>query len=535
VALTDINGKRVDFLVLPRSITLPGGGQVVAAALATPDPPKDALPDVRFERAQLLTLLEVLPAYVVLIDSEHLVHFANRLFRKLFGSGRGKRCYEVLRNRTTPCQKCPPFTVFSSNAICVSEWADNRSNSAFRVHAYPIQDLDNNRMILKVGINITEGLRARHALDVSEQRYRSITDNLPVGVALLDRHLAAVTVNPRLAEWFGPGVVKGASICDILQHQCSGPEGSCDSCVFRLTLGERRNFEREFSLLTQTGEYRHFRFVSSPILAQSGDAKGITMMLEDTTAHFEMNKHLHHLHKIEAMGTLAGGVAHEINQPLSALHLYASGLQMLLEQNAELPPYLIMERLSFILAEAGKIRDIISHMRALVMNEEGAPLEAVNVRERIEGALALVGSQLAAHGVQIRMEIPDVLPPVLATPVQFEQVLINLLINALHALDTVDRHDKAILVTAQESGQGMVMVCVIDNGPGVQGMEDRIFTPFFTTKSSKLGMGLGLSIVHAYVAAWNGEISVKNNGLTPGATFTVVLHAASAGDAPETL
>jgi C4-dicarboxylate-specific signal transduction histidine kinase len=300
--------------------------------------------------------------------------------------------------------------------------------------------------------------------------------------------------------------------------------------MFRQTLEDKKNHERDFSPLTFTGEQRHFRLVSCPILARSGEAKGITMMLEDTTERHNVNQRLQQLHRLEAMGTLAGGVAHEINQPLSALHLYASGLHLLLEQQVDIPVSRIMERLSLILGQTEKIREIISHMRALVLHEATPSPEPVSVASGVEGALALVGSQLLAHGVRVASEIPVDTPKVRANRTQFEQVLINLLINAMHALDTVEREAKKIRISAEETAEGQVRIRVIDNGPGVQGVEEQIFTPFFSTKDPHQGMGLGLSIVHAFASAWGGEIRAHNNGAAPGATFTLTLRAEHSGE-----
>ena len=532
LSLRDSDGERVDFLVLPRPATLPGGRRIVTAALATPavsPHPQSTMPDIRGERARLLNLLDVLPAYVVLIDQSHVIQFDNRVFRQLFGPGQGKHCYEVLRGLNAPCEACPPFSVLSTRSICVNEWACARTNNAFRVHSYPFEDLNGNKMVLKVGINITAGVRAQHALDLSEQRYRNIADNLTIGIALLDPQLVAVTVNPRLAEWFGPEATKGTSICDMLHRQCADSERGCAACIFRKTFDDKKNHEREFSLLTHTGETRRFRLVSCPILTRKGEARAVIMMLEDITERHNVAKRMQHLRRLEAMGTLAGGIAHEINQPLSALHLYASGLQMLLEQSGDIPIPRIMERLALILAQADKIREIISHMRALVMQEDSAAVGSVAVHEAVEGALALVGAQLSAHGITLQTDVPASIQ-VRATRVQFEQVLINLLINAMHALDTVDSPEKIIRIVAETADPHHVRIHITDNGPGVQGMEENIFTPFFTTKEAHQGMGLGLSIVHAFVTAWGGEVTPKGNGASPGATFTLTLRAAKTTD-----
>ena len=102
--------------------------------------------------------------------------------------------------------------------------------------------------------------------------------------------------------------------------------------------------------------------------------RALIMMVEDITDRLRMSRQLQRARKLEAMSTLAGGIAHEINQPLSALHLYAGGLQMLLEKQGELSSEVTQERLGLIIHEADKIRSIIAHMRSLVMQEGKVPL-----------------------------------------------------------------------------------------------------------------------------------------------------------------
>ncbi len=525
-------GADADFLVAPRPGKDREGAPCVIASIA-PAPAALGMaktPDLRAERTRMLGLLDVLPAYVMMIDQDHTVRFENRLSRQMFGQTEGRPCYQLLHGRSSPCLHCPPFAVFTANAIQVHEWASAKTNTAFRVHSYPFDDLDGRKVVLKIGINITAGVRAQHALDLSEQRYRSIADNLTLGIALLDPQLHAVTVNPRLVEWFGDAAMRGRPICDILHRQCCGESARTGSdnanCIFHRALLTKKNQEKEFSLLTAGAETRHFRLVACPILTRKKDVRALVMMLEDITDRHNLASRMQHIRRLEAMGTLAGGIAHEINQPLSALHLYASGLQMLLEQGDDVPPARVMERLSLILSQAEKIQHIISHMRALVMQEDISPPGAVSLREAVDGAMALVGTQLMVHNITVNVGIPHELPLVHANPVQLEQVLINLLINAMHALDTVERPEKTIDICMGVCEEETVRIRVVDNGPGVKGMEDRIFDPFYTTKEAHKGMGLGLSIVHAFVNAWGGDIRVRGNGSKPGASFTISLRTA---------
>jgi PAS domain S-box-containing protein len=526
LSFTGENGIASVFSVQSRPTRLPEGRTIITGTLAPVLPGVDPMLSNWSSEARLISLLDVLPVYVAIVDQDRTIRYDNKMFRQLFGKGRGRKCHEVMRGRTAPCPSCGPLTVIATQAVAISEWASEKLHNAFRVHSYPCIDPQGNKAVLKVGLNITAGVRAQNALDLSEQRYRSITDNLTVGIALVDPLLNVVTANPRLSEWFGQDAVKNASICDLMRRRCEGESNGCAACLFRKSMEDGKTHEREFSLMTRGGGSRHFRQVVCPIVSRRKETRGTLMMLEDTTERHNITAQMQQMRRLEAMGSLAGGIAHEINQPLSALHLYAGGLQMLLEQGGTVSPERVLDRLGLILKQADKIREIIDHMRALVMQEESAPPSPVSLHESVTGALNLVGAQLTAHNLTVHVALPRTLPLVLANPVQLEQVFINLLINAMHALDTVDTPGKEIRIEPGVSEPGLIRIRVVDNGPGVQGLEDKIFDPFFTTKESHLGMGLGLSIVHTFVHSWGGEIRARSNGTKPGASFTITMKTA---------
>lgn len=517
------NGTRTDFIALPRP-EAPDAGPVTAIAVQSPP----VTGSFSFNE-EVFNLLELFPVYVILIDKDYTIRFSNKAARQIFGHVNGKKCHQALRDSVGPCLSCPPFGLLTDKAIKIHEWVSPRTNTAFRTHSYPFEDRNGMQLILQIGINITAGLRARHALDMSEQRYRSIAENLTMGLALVDPDLKIVTLNPRMIEWFTNSAAIGASIEELLHFKCCGDNTAESECLFRALLANKENREAEFRLALHTGEERLFRLVACPILTHSRQVRAIVIMLEDVTERRNMASRMQQIQRLESLASLAGGIAHEINQPLSALHLYASGMQMLLEKGIT-PPEQILERLSLILAQAEKIRQIISHMRSLVMQEENPLCGAVRVIDAIRDAMSLVGAQLREHAITVRLDVPADLPPVSANAVQLEQVLINLLVNSMHALDSFASTDKPldkhVTVAAFLDNGGAVKLRVSDNGPGLGALNSRVFDPFFTTKDPHMGMGLGLSIVYAFVTSWGGSIEAGNNPDGPGAVFTVTLHVA---------
>lgn len=519
-SLTSMGGVRIHFQAFPRPGRSVNGAATVTTALV-PLPAHQSAAPLK-TKTELFAFLEVFPAYVVLIDRDYTVRFGNRTARQIFGQCTGKKCYKLLHGRTSPCLSCPPFGLLTDKGIKVHEWVSAKTNTAFRSHSYPFETPDGETLVLQVGINITAGVRARHALDLSEQRYRSIAENLTMGLALVDPGKKLITLNPRMEEWFGLQAVKGTSIDELLQYRCCGTEEG-EPCVFTTLLAQKKNQEKEFRLTLLAGEERYFRLVACPILSRSLQVRAIVILLEDITDRRNMASRMQQMQRLEALGSLAGGIAHEINQPLFALHLYASGMQMLMEQSMPSREQ-IMERLALILSQADKIRQIISHMRALVLQEENPPRSPVRIADAVNNALGLVGMQLLDHNINLSLFIPDTLPRVIANPVQLEQVVINLLVNAMHALDSLPPgSEKSVHLSTERRSEDTLTLLVSDTGPGVGSLHSRIFDPFFTTKPPHKGMGLGLSITHAFVSSWGGSVEAADNPGERGAVFAVTL------------
>lgn len=224
---------------------------------------------------------------------------------------------------------------------------------------------------------------------------------------------------------------------------------------------------------------------------------------------------------LASLGTLAAGISHEINQPLTALKVKVDGMLYWAEEKPENLQKNLLRNLEFISTEADKIDQIIRHMRSLI-REEKLKTGKVDLNPVIRRATDFLRQQLNSHGINLRFELKDNLPLVLASDTPVEQIVVNLINNAMKALDSLDKEDKYIIVKTRQTEKS----CLIDfedNGPGIpEEYLSRIFDPLFTTDSDGRGMGLGLSIVEHLVKDLGGSIRVKNipDG---GSRFTIAL------------
>jgi histidine kinase len=226
--------------------------------------------------------------------------------------------------------------------------------------------------------------------------------------------------------------------------------------------------------------------------------------------------------KLVSMGQLASGVAHELNQPLTAI--LALG-EILLERDR--PRETEREDVELILHAARRMGRIVSAVRTFG-REMQLCLEPVDVRLPLEEALALMSEGLRTASVDVDIQSSPEIPKVLADADSLEQVFINLIANARDALEASVPCNQRQLSIAIDSARNQVLVAVSDNGPGVSAeVVSRIFDPFFSTKPVGRGTGLGLSISHGIVEKHGGSLRY-DRAANGGACFTVVLPARQA-------
>ena len=231
-------------------------------------------------------------------------------------------------------------------------------------------------------------------------------------------------------------------------------------------------------------------------------------------AEVESRRHLAamaHLDRRAAMGELATSLAHELNQPLNAILQNAGVAQMLLSANA-LPPALgeMQDIISDIRKDDIRASEVIRRMRGLLQKHE---LEAhpVDMNDVAQETVAIVRPDANSRDIQLDVDLADELRPILGDRVHVQQVLLNLLMNAVDAVATMPAERRRVrLWTSQHDGE--VRVAVVDRGVGIAA--DRIaeiFEPFYTTKSGGTGMGMGLAIARSIVEAHGGRMAADNN------------------------
>ena len=237
-----------------------------------------------------------------------------------------------------------------------------------------------------------------------------------------------------------------------------------------------------------------------------------------------------HLSRVGMLGRLSGALAHELSQPLSAIMNNAHAIDHMLNHE---PVNLgeMRAAISDIIEDDGRVRDIISHLRTL-LRKSNAEFHAVDMTLLIHKVLGLVRKELALHRVKPVVKIASEFPQVWGDEVQLQQLLLNLIMNAIEAMEANGKRERSLTITANaEIGPrgNTFYLRISDTGGGFKPeVLEKLFEAFFSTKEQ--GLGLGLSISQAIVSAHNGTIRAENNS-DGGATFHVALPVASGAHA----
>ncbi|WP_018319650.1 PAS domain S-box protein [Bradyrhizobium sp. WSM2793] len=284
-----------------------------------------------------------------------------------------------------------------------------------------------------------------------------------------------------------------------------------------------------YRTVNRTGSPIYVRTSGKPFFDGNGNFLGyrgvstdITATIRADQAEQELRKaqaELAHVTRVTTLGELTTSIAHEINQPLAAIISNADACLGWMGREA---PDLSAARSSveWIIEDAIRASEVIRRIRALAKKGE-IEMVPLDINEVVKDVIALVTRELVSHRVTLRTELTAALPAILGDRIQLQQVIINLVMNGIEAMDAVTDRTRELLIQSSKDDMGQVQLAVTDCGVGVaEDDADRVLDPFFTTKSS--GLGMGLSICRSIVEAHGGRLSmVDRHG--PGATFQFAL------------
>ena len=382
---------------------------------------------------------------------------------------------------------------------------------------------------LQTSNNITERRRAEEALRQSQAAYLAEAQKLSLtGSFGWDAATGQVSWSAQTFSIlaYDDGVVPSLDL--MLKRVHPDDLARVRAAFERVGQGVRANggLDLEYRLLMPDGTVKHVHAAAHAMRDELGRDLLVGALMDVSAAKRAQDQlqqaqtELAYVGRVISLGALGASIAHEVNQPLAAI--VVNGEACLRWLAAEVLQRERMTRaVNSIIADGKRAGAIIQRIRGLTKKTELTKTE-IDVNEVIEEVVPLVQREVAGHRATLQIDTTPNLPPVLGDRVQLQQVLINLVVNGIQAMDRVDDRPRRLIVRSGRGATGEVTIAVEDAGVGIgAGDVERIFDAFFTTKAD--GMGMGLSICRSIIEAHGGQVWAAANGSGPGATFTISL------------
>ena len=362
-------------------------------------------------------------------------------------------------------------------------------------------------------------------LRASEERWRSMFEASAVGIAVIDQQQHFVAANEAFQKMVGytGEELQSFSPLDITHEE---DRKATQEMIEDMRSGKRQDYPAEKRYLRKDGEVIWVRVSIARVLDPRSTRPGIPAIIEDITerkraeiAWHDAREALSRATRLTMMGELSASIAHEINQPLSAIINNGSACRRFL---ATTPPDLdeVKDAVDEIVRDGRRASDVLKRIRAMVKNT--APeREQVDVNHAIAEVLALTRHELQRYGVSVQTDLHSNLPTILADRVQLQQVVLNLVMNGIDAMRTVTDRSRILTVRSLLDDLGNIVVNVADSGIGLDpAHRERMFDTFFTTKAE--GMGMGLAISNSIIEDHHGRLWAEP-GSPCGAVFGFAL------------
>jgi C4-dicarboxylate-specific signal transduction histidine kinase len=304
--------------------------------------------------------------------------------------------------------------------------------------------------------------------------------------------------------------------------------------LIQTAIREKAEWEADYRIVHLDGPVRDIHVVGHPVLSTSGQLVEFVGTVIDVTERRraeqeraklrQLEAELAHINRVSTLGEMAASLAHEVTQPIAAARNYARAALNFLDQQ---PPDLdeVKKQLGGVMGAADRSGEIVDRIRGLIKKAPPRK-DRFDLNEAIDEVIVLARGEITKNGVSVDTHLAEGALSVEGDRVQLQQVVLNLILNAVEAMGSVQEGPRELSISTEQTQANCVLVAVRDTGPGIDGKHlERVFQPFYTTKSS--GVGMGLSICRSIIDARGGRLWTDANA-PRGAAFQFTLPGAEA-------
>ncbi|MBU8932856.1 MAG: PAS domain-containing protein [candidate division Zixibacteria bacterium] len=477
---------------------------------------------IESERLFLQNLVDNIPDLLVVFNRDRKAIKVNASFCRFVGispmDAVGLTCEELLVN-TGLAEKCRETNNLLDDAYHTGRphtmiWKTQEPNMSYwEVSRVPILNRSGNiEAVLGTWHRITERVKLQHEIETAEQRFRGFIDSAHDWISIKDHQGRYVIVNPVCAKALNhsPEEFVGKTPEDLLTPELADDIRRRDARVLRTN--KHQTYDEVFQV---DGKEHYFQTLRFPLQDYKGTTIGVCTISRDVSSEKDLQTQLAQSAKLAAVGQLAAGVAHEINNPLTGVLAFAEDLVDELDKSS---PH--QESLKVIVRETLRCRDIVRNLLDFA-RQETPKLELIELNRIVDQSLTLVERLPQFRDIAIDRQLDPSVPRVNCDLYQLQQVVLNLMLNAQ---DAMKGKGNIKLSTTYDRLRDKCLISVEDDGPGIpENLIDKLFEPFFSTKGTS---GLGLAVSWGIVERHHGviEVDMADSG---GAIFRIVLPAAS--------
>ncbi|MEI6885073.1 MAG: PAS domain S-box protein [Bacteroidota bacterium] len=528
--VTGKGGKKND-LILDKALIRDENGQIngIIGIISDITTRKAAEEEVLSREKELKAILNSLPEAIFLMDKDGTIIVNNGELGRQLGLDpdelKGRKISEIIPAALVKTRKPKIDSVFKTGEPLSFE--DEYAGRCYKSSIYPVLAESGKTVRVSIlSLDVTERKIAEQALKVSDEKYKTLLDASPDGILLIDLNGIITEVSEIGLELFGADSREELVGMHFLRFVPPNEKSTLKEIIEKtMNEGLAQNIELKIR------KKKDSIFVSETSTTLIQGPRGIPLsfmiIIRDISQRKKIETKQLHADRMANLGEMASGIAHEINQPLNIISMVVDKILFDAAKTETIGYDFLKRKTEKIFENITRMRNIIDHIRAFSRSHDDYVLTAFDINKSIENATTMIMEQFKHLGIRLNLELDKSIPQVFGNTFKFEQVIVNLLVNAKDAVlekknKMTEPYEMIIGIRSFHEDQSLV-VELADNGIGISTDDiNNVILPFYTTKDEGKGTGLGLSICYQIIKEMDGTIEITSDK-TSGTRVKLVL------------